>query len=376
MKRTVSRKVAVALVLFCAGAIAWAQAQQPFGTIDYVEGSANVTRGNKELGEANIGDEVYPDDLLKTATDGIVIIELAPATGMRGTLTIRPKSVAYLRLSKADTGVKSGIELIAGQIASKMGKLSGNPSFSVTTESVAMGVRGTAFSVATSVNGSVLISCTEGQVSATDGKDTFSVPAGKAIERKPSERLKLLAVAISNAEDFERRWIAEEIEAFKANAPRALASFEARYTELRERFIERFEPLQKSDILAKWLREDAAGLVPRSTDATTLREKRDMAPKILELRKILFIFERIYYRIDQIEALILGTPLERAELRPGLSAGDFLRSFRSEAPALARRMALFRQAERLYALRNEGGAGLPGIGGEDDFFGSSEGWDF
>ncbi len=363
------------VLLFAAGA-AWAQIQKPFGSIDFVEGAASVMRGNKNLGEANIGDDVYPDDLIKTEADGVVIINLAPATGMRGTLTIRPKSVAYLRLSKDDTGIKSGVELIAGQIGSKMGKLSGNPSFSVNTETVAMGVRGTAFTVATSVNGSVLITCTEGQVSATDGAVTLAVPAGKAVERKPSDRLKLLAVAISSAEDFERRWIAEEIEAFKANAPRALAAYEARYRDLRDRFNERFEPLQKSEILAKWLQEDAAGLVPRPNDAATLREKRDMAPRILEIRKVLFIFERIYYRIDQIEGIILGTPLERAELRPGLSAGDFLRSFRSEAPALARRIALFRQAERLYALRNEGGAGLPGIGGDDGFFGSSEGWDF
>jgi hypothetical protein len=374
MKRLAKRTALIlAIVLFPLGA-AFAQGAQPFGSIDYVEGSASIMRGNKTLGEANIGDEVMADDLIKTAADGIVIINLDRSTGMRGTLTIRPKSVAYLRLSKDSSGVKSGIELIAGQIASKMNKIAGNPSFNVSTETVAMGVRGTAFGVATSVNGSVLITCTEGEVSASDGQASFAVPAGKAVERRPAERLRLLAVAVSDPEQFEKRWIADEIEAFRADAPRALADFERRYTDLKERFIAAFDPLQKSETLAKWIREDSAGMVPRANDPATLREKRELIGKIQEVRKILFIFERIYYRIDQLEGIVLGTPLERVELKKGLSAGDFLRRFRAEASALERRVATFRYAERLYALRNEGSSGLGG--GSDDFFGSNDGWDF
>jgi hypothetical protein len=374
MKRLVKRTaLMLAIVLLPLGA-AFAQGAQPFGSIDYVEGSASIMRGNKTLGEANIGDEVMADDLIKTAADGIVIINLDRSTGMRGTLTIRPKSVAYLRLSKDSSGVKSGIELIAGQIASKMNKIAGNPSFNVSTETVAMGVRGTAFGVATSVNGSVLITCTEGEVSASDGQASFAVPAGKAVERRPAERLRLLAVAVSDPEHFEKRWIADEIEAFRADAPRALADFERRYTDLKERFIAAFDPLQKSETLAKWIREDSAGMAPRANDPATLREKRELIGKIQEVRKILFIFERIYYRIDQLEGIVLGTPLERVELKKGLSAGDFLRRFRAEASALERRVATFRYAERLYALRNEGSSGLGG--GSDDFFGSNDGWDF
>jgi hypothetical protein len=374
MKRLVKRTaLMLAIVLLPLGA-AFAQGAQPFGSIDYVEGSASIMRGNKTLGEANIGDEVMADDLIKTAADGIVIINLDRSTGMRGTLTIRPKSVAYLRLSKDSSGVKSGIELIAGQIASKMNKIAGNPSFNVSTETVAMGVRGTAFGVATSVNGSILITCTEGEVSASDGQASFAVPAGKAVERRPAERLRLLAVAVSDPEQFEKRWIADEIEAFRADAPRALADFERRYTDLKERFIAAFDPLQKSETLAKWIREDSAGMVPRANDPATLREKRELIGKIQEVRKILFIFERIYYRIDQLEGIVLGTPLERVELKKGLSAGDFLRRFRAEASALERRVATFRYAERLYALRNEGSSGLGG--GSDDFFGSNDGWDF
>ncbi|MBN1519829.1 MAG: FecR domain-containing protein [Spirochaetales bacterium] len=374
MHRSLTLILAAGLAAASMGA-AWAQAA-PFGEIEYVEGTATVTRSGQNLGDANIGDLVYPDDMIKTATDGLVVIALDKSTGMRGNLTIKAKTAAYLRVTRDQAGVKSGIDLLAGQIASKLGKLAGSPSFQVSTESAVAGVRGTEFGVATSVNGSILIYCSEGEVSASDGKETVAVPAGNAVEKRPAERLRRLAAAISSPEQFEQRWLADEIEAFRVNAPKALADFERRYAELFQSFARAFEPLQKSDVLSRWIREDAAGLVPSSTDAATLRDKKDVGPLILEIRKVLFVFERIYYRIDQLEGVILGTKLEQVEIRKGLKAVDFLRKVKAEADALERRVALFRYAERLYQLRNEGGAGLPGSGAGDDFFDSQGDWDF
>lgn len=171
--------------------------------------------------------------------------------------------------------------------------------------------------------------------------------------------------------------MADEIEAFRADAPRALGDFERRYREQLGRFNEAFSPLQRSEVLSKWIREDAAGLVPHSMDATVIKEKKAIMKDILETRKVLFMFERVYYRIVEIEDIIRGTALERAEIAPGLTAGEFIRRIKADAPSLEKRVFLFRYAEKLYELRNQGGAGLPGMGsGDDDFFGSSEEWDF
>ncbi|MCP5454446.1 MAG: FecR domain-containing protein [Spirochaetaceae bacterium] len=370
----------IALALMAASQ-AFAQKAAPFGSIDYVEGSAVVVRSGKSLGEANIGDDVLPDDMIKTAADGLVVIALDRSTGMRGTLTIKAKSVAYIRLSPDAGGAKSTIEMVAGQLSSKLAKLSGNPTLQVQTDSVVMGVRGTQFSIAGSVNGSVLVVCTEGAVACTDGGEPVSVPAGKAVEKKAGERLRLVPVAISSAEQFEKRWIADEIEAFKGNAVRALADYEKRYTDYMARFNEAFAPLQRSEVLSKWIREDAAGVVPVPGDATTMREKKAIAGDILATRKVLFIFERLYYRIVELDQYVMGTTLERAELRSGYTVGDFVRRVRSDAPALEKRVFLFRYAEKLYEQRNAGGAGMPGMsapgaGSGDDFFGSSDDWDF
>lgn len=374
------KKLAVFAIALSVAVQAFAAPAAPFGSVDYVEGNAVIVRSGKSLGEANIGDSILPDDMIKTAGDGLVIIALDKSTGMRGTLTIKQKSVAYIRLAPGSAGPRSTIDLIAGQIGSKLAKISGSPSLQVQTDSVVMGVRGTAFTMASSVNGAILVVCTEGAVACTDGGDPLMVAAGKAVEKKAGDRLRLVPVAISSPEQFEKNWIADEIEAFRSNAIRALGDFEKRYNEQLALFNAAFAPLQKSETLSKWIREDAAGLVPPPNDATVLKEKKALSADILATRKVLFIFERIYYRIMQLDQLVMGTALERQNIRPGYSAGDFIRKVRTDAAGLEKRMFLFRYAEKLYELRNAGGAGMPGMSGagsdDDDFFSSTEDWDF
>ncbi len=366
-----NRLVIVAVCLLAA--VSAAAAQPLFGEIEYVEGEVTLSRGGKSLGDLNIGDEVQVDDFIKTGADGVAVIALNRSTGMRGTLSVKSKSAVYVRMSQDSSGPKSTLELVAGQIGSKVSKLSGSPTLQVKTDTAVMGVRGTEFGVSTSVSGNVVIFCTEGAVETTDGESTMQVSAGKAVEKRPAERLRLLPVAVSNPDEFARRWIADEIEAFRANPGRVVAFYEKRYTDLSARFVSALDELQRKAALRKWIEEDKAGtrINPRSADA--LREKKELVQSFLELRKILFLFERIYYRLDEAADLVSGTPGERTEIRPGVTVGAFLRQFREERDRLAKMMAFFRYAERLYALRNEGGAGFPGLGGDDDdFFGSSD----
>lgn len=361
------------LITACLLSAAAAAAQSLFGEIEYVEGTVTLSRGGKSLGDLNIGDEVQVDDFIKTGPDGTAVIALNRATGMRGTLSIKSRSAVYVRMTQDSSGPKTTLELVAGQLGSKVAKLSGSPTLQVKTDTAAMGVRGTVFGVSTSVSGNVVIYCTEGAVETTDGDSTIQVPAGKAVEKRPAERLRMLPVAVSNPDEFAKRWIADEIEAFRANPARVVAFYEKRYADLSGRFTAALDELQRKAALRKWIEEDKAGtrINPRSPD--TLREKKELIQSFLELRKILFLFERIYYRLDEAVDLVSGTPGERAEIRPGLTVGAFLKQFRDERERLAKMMAFFRYAERLYSLRNEGGAGFPGLGGDDDdFFGSSD----
>ncbi len=129
---------------------------------------------------------------------------------------------------------------------------------------------------------------------------------------------------------------------------RVVASYEKRYTDLGARFASAMDELQRSAALRKWTDEDRRGVKISPRSAETLREKKELIGPILQIRKILFLYERIYYRLDEADALVDGTSAEGAEIRSGLTVGAFLRQFRDERENLARLMAQFRYAERLY----------------------------
>lgn len=359
----------VLFLLFSAGLFAYAETV--FGTVSYVENNVTVVRAGKpQKRPLDIGDDVFPEDMIKTEKDSYIVIDLDRSTGMRGSLTIKQGSIAYLNLATDPGKPKTTIDLIAGQIGSKLTKLSGSPSFDVNTETAVMGVRGTQFNVYISITGGILVICTEGSVNANDGTSSVNIPAGNAAEKQPDQRMRLNPVAITAVDEYARKWFADAIEAFKASPLRALQDYEKRYTDLSTRFNTAFDPLQRSEVLSKWLREDADGLVPSSNSIEVLQEKKAIMPHIMNVQKVLFFFERIYYRLLELQDIVSGTSTERSELRPGLTVADFLRRLKADGPVLERKVNLFRQAEYLYGLRNQGGL----LG--SSLFDSDDGWDF
>jgi hypothetical protein len=256
-------------------------------------------------------------------------------------------------------------------VGSKVSKVLGSPSFTVTGATGQAGVRGTRFVVALSLGGATLVACSEGLVAFRDDSSELSVPAGKAAERRPGARIAFVPVAISSAEDYASRWIAQEIEAFAADAPRALADYEKRYTDYFARFAAAYEPFQRSPVLRKWLDEDQRAVRINPRDPGVMNENREMAAYLLDLRKVLFLFERIYYRVDELSAIVAGTDLERVELKPGLSAGAFLDRVARERDLLARQVARYAYATALFRSRNPDSIIFSG---DETFFSSSDGF--
>jgi len=360
------KRAALSFACILAASLAGAFAEEAaIGRIDYVEGGATITRSSKILGEANIDDVLLSGDLIKTASDGLVVIAMDKSTGMNGSITVRAKTALYIKVENVKGEKKTTVDLIAGSIGSKVTKLAGAPKMQVTTSNTVMGVRGTQFLVSCSVNDAILVACDEGQVFVTDGKEEIAVPAGKAVQKRLDERFISMPIALSSAEEFRKNWIADEIEAFNANPVAALAGFEKRYSDYGVRFDKAFEPLARSVVLKKWLDEDRAGVVPRALDPNVMKEKKEIIGPLQSIRKVLFIYERLYYRVEEIVDLLAGGQYDRKEIKKGLTVGDFIRRYRDEKDGLGRRMALFRYAEKLYELRNEGGPS-----GSDEFFGS------
>jgi hypothetical protein len=376
MKRT-----GIAVILAATALAAWAVASPQVGSIDYVEGSVSIGRSGKTIAAPNIGDPVLSGDLVKTTGDGLLVIAMGKSSGMSGTITVRSRSTLYVSLDKAKDQPRTKIELITGSIGSKVAKLAGSGgTMSIASSSAVMAVRGTEFEIYVSINmddddpeggQAVLVTCTEGKVAVDDGSGEFDAPAGKVVEKRPGQRMRYVPVAVSSVKQYGQRWIADEISAFRADAVRALAGYAKRYEALSAKFAEAYAKFKASPIPKKWADEDRAGARIRPLDPQTLRDKKDMAGILLQLRKVLFLFERVYYRADEISDAIAGTDLEKREIRSGVTAGDFLKRLDGERAELEAEVARYRYIVTLYAVRSPDGEAFAE---DDDFFSSSDGF--
>jgi len=373
------KRLAVGAVFLVSAIAAFALAVPTVGSIDYVEGGASISRNGRAILSPNIGDPILSGDLIKTQSDGMLVIAMDRSTGMNGSITVQARSSIYINLGDIKGEPRTQVQILTGAIGSKATKIAGSPTVNVVTSSAVMAVRGTEYTVAVSINANddgdssqaTLVTCTESKVAVNDGKEEVEVPAGKVLEKRPGEKLRFIPVADASVKDYTQRWIADEIEAFKADAPRALASYAKRYIDLSAEFTAAFDPFLKSPTPKKWADQDRAGAKIDPMDPSVLREKKEIAGYLLNIRKVLFIFERIYYRVDEISDAIAGTPDEKRQLKPGLTAADFLKQVKADRQKLADEVARYRYIEALYIERDpDGGV----FSSDDDFFASPDGF--
>ncbi len=375
------KRWSIAVLLCALAAASWALATPEVGSIDYAEGKISILRLGKTIADPNIGDPILSGDLVKTSSDGLLIIAMGKASGMSGIITVRARSTLYINLDKVKDQPRTKIDIIAGSIGSKVAKAAGvGGSMSVASSSAVMAVRGTEFEIYISVNmddssidggQAILVTCAEGSVALGDGRSEIEVPAGKAAEKRPGKALGYLPLGTSTIAEFGQRWVTGEISAFRADAPRALAAYAKRYDDLSVRFAKAYARFKASPIPKKWSDEDRAGTPINPLGERTLSEKKEMAGILLDIRKVLFMFERVYYRADELAALVSGSDMERIQIRRGLSAGDFIRKVQADRADLEAAVARYRYIVGLYAQRSPDG----GVFAEDDgFFGSMGGY--
>jgi hypothetical protein len=374
------KRLLVGALLVTIAIAAAALSPRKVGGIDYAEGVVSIARGGKSISSPNIGDPILSGDLIKTQRDGVLIIAMDAASGMSGKITVRPRSTLYINMDTVKGESHTQIQMLTGAISSKVSKITGSPTVTVTTSSAVMSVRGTEYEVVVSINAddasaeaqqATLIVCTESKVSVSDGQGEVLVPAGKVVEKRPGERLRFLPVALSSIKGFGQTWMTDEIEAFKANAPKALANYAKRYEDLSAKFAAAYDPFQKSPTIKKWAEEDRAGAAINPLDPLVLREKKEVVAYLLQIKKVLFMFERVYYRVDEISDAISGTGDERREIRPGQTVGNFLETVRDERDKLAAQVARYRYIEDLYRQRSPDG---DIFSDSDDFFSSPDGF--
>lgn len=339
------RMVLVSLFV-CAGLYATGP---EMGMVSYVEGEVLLLREDREPLPVDFGMEVREYDLIRTGRDGYVVVDFLEEGGISGSVEIRPGSV--FQVVREEEEKTTAMELFAGQVFLKVKRLAGTDEVVVRTEGAAMGVRGTEFEVITSAGGDLLVVCTEGRVAcrAGEGETAFAEP-GKAVERRVGERLRTVLFRLAEAEDLKRNWLTERMEAFRANAPRVFSLYARLYRERKRAFDEAYgDLLRRQEVVNEWIRRYKQGRLSEG-GPEALRERKELAGVMLRLRKELFLFSRVYYRLIELVSYY-HEGVGHGRLDTGEGIGSFVAQVEKEARELASRLQYVRFVMFLFEQR-------------------------
>jgi hypothetical protein len=349
-------------------------AEDKIGEAVYLDGDVAVVRNGESLDTSavQVGMDMRNFDLVKTGSESLAEIQVSVGTPL--TISISPDTQFSFELSRLAGKNRNAIGLITGSLRMKVSKLTATQEVKVQTETTVMGVRGTQFTVSAPPSGDILITCDEGEVVCTDeGGAEFSALPGIAVEKRAGALFRTIPVAVSDLETFRNNWMTERISALKANALKAVQDFAGLYATLSSELSVSYASLMKNQgTLQKWYREDKAGQIGGTIEV--MREKKEIVGDLFKLRKTLFIFERVYYRLLELKEYN-AQGYGRGLVEPGLSTDRFFQRIGQEGRELERKMATIRYVTKLYALRN-GGAAPTGAFDEDqasgdDFFGGT-----
>ncbi|MBN2534787.1 MAG: FecR domain-containing protein [Spirochaetales bacterium] len=341
------------LILFFAG-LHTAFSEDVIGYIDSLTGNVEITRDGEvyESFDLEQGDDIENFDLVRTSGKGEITIiidsDLCPGTA----ITIEPDTTFTIEINKLKGKNQTTLDLITGGLALKVKGLTKNQELNVETEGAVMGVRGTSFGVGSSPGGDVLITCDEGKVEcSSEGKKLHAIP-GEAVELQPGELFRQIPVKISDIKKFRQEWIAERIEAFKPNALRAIKFYGKQYIRLLNTFNNQYEQLMKKEaIIQKWMKEKKEGKTGSRMEI--MREKRQLIGVLFRIRRTLFIFERVYFRLLELQTYY-KQGYGKGEFSEGMSVKEFFKEFDNTSAGLYKKVAQIRFVIKLFAIRNEG----------------------
>jgi hypothetical protein len=122
---------------------------------------------------------------------------------------------------------------------------------------------------------------------------------------------------------------------------------------MKAEFNKSFAAFAGDPALPEWKDQYRRGVTPRANDIAVMRQKSSLVPKLMSLRRVLFLFERVYYRLVDIRENVDATALGSA-LSTGGTAAEFYKELEADRGELEKKAAAFRFGLKLYAERNEG----------------------
>jgi hypothetical protein len=347
MKIRVSSAAAVlAAVLIVSTGIPLAAADV-IGKISYLEGRVEIVRDEGSLDAKIVKEGLALEnfDLLKVGADGEVEVQVTSPAAAPATLRVGPRTQFSIEIGKVDTKQRTTLDLIAGSVAMKCGKLTGAQEMRVKTEAAVVGVRGTDFTVTAPASGDLLITCDTGEVECTDGKGTIlRAGAGEAIEQR-------WGTAIARAVITLREWQDRENSALTSD-PLKFAAAHARLFNFRlrsfDRQFARMKRWQKS--FDGWQQEHQRGIIGRAMQEGIQRWK--LEKDLRGVRWTLFLLERTWVRLLELKEYCTEQGIKG---RIGLCSSEaFFDRLEQRRFGIEFRRARVRFWERLFVDRNDG----------------------
>lgn len=350
------------MAVLLASPLALFAAQDVIGTITYMVGEASVGRNTTVLTrEVRTGFEIQNMDLVNVARNGTVEIQLNANTGYSSRITIRGGSTLYFDLTSLQRSQNGNIELLQGSVALQVNRMPRGAQMNVRTGTASMGVRGTVFDVNIAAGGDILLSTEEGLVACTTQRgETFFSEPGKVVQALSGDWAEI-PIAVSALGQFRSNWVQERVSALKANYPRAIENFAGRYAQLRLDFADAYNKLMSNRaLIQKWIQEDQQNRIGSTIEI--LREKRQIIGALLDVRRVLVQWERVYFRVLELQEYFDSGETGDGVLSSGQTYSQFFRQLNGEKASLATRMQEIRYIIKLYALRNNGSTPLDAFG--------------
>ena len=292
------------LILFFLSVVTFVSAQTQT-VITYIEGTVDVSRNGdyQDWADVDIGTVIENYDMIETGGDGYVEIEVSTPVSPAVTLKIFEDTSFYYDTKQARGSTKTSFQLLAGSMGMKVQKLYNDNELDINVNDSVMGVRGTEFTISSNVDGSTLVTTTEGRVSCKNdsGKEWFSTP-GVVCETDGDKTYKEINITVDQVEEYRNKWVESRIAILKSNALMSIRHYAGLYNQFYPRFDRSWQMLErKNNVFKKWYNYLQSGTKPSMSEAVL--SKQAVSREIIELRSVLPIFQHTFFVLKELGKL-------------------------------------------------------------------------
>jgi len=340
--------------------------EEAVGRLVYRDGDLEVYRKGEALDWAQIdlGMVLESYDLLETSKSSFAEVELTLPHTAGAFIKINENTAFYFDVKDLGSKKQTNFQILTGSMLFKVKQLTGSAEVIVRTESTTLGVRGTEFLVTTAVDGSLLVTCTEGLVSCTDQKGReFHAKPGIAVETLSEGISRSISLKAEEIDQYRESWLKTREEIFKTGAELFIKNYALRYLDSLPAFQRAYRNLIKHYPVLKNAGEDTQ----RFSQSTLIQIKSEVSPAIFEMRGILPSFEHLFYRLEELEGYH-RSGFGKSLIKRNYSSDDFFIEFLRIKKQVKIEMAIVRHMFHLFVQLDKG---MFGDSMMEDIFGTS-----